>query len=341
MTQISPYGIGAGRMVSATSSDEDERARQRRLAASRSSEQARKGAAMREQLVQAERAAALSEARQRQQQQQEQAAAVRRDRQAGTGATKITDERSSATPESELARPAASALGSGRREPQPVDGVPKRRDDDRLPLPADEMPRPSATPATLISGLIDELPAWRSQRFPTDAEQRLVSLQQAIAQARLSSTADSREALEALAGSLEFAQGYLEAGTAADGSRQRLVRIIDDLLQEVAVMMSAIASPQAGTVPVTTAVATAGSEALRLTVSVATRRSRRGEGVESVKAAGKPADEEEAVAATIGGVSLAVPPAAVEFPGAAAPSLERDSDKRRSETPVSVAVRSI
>lgn len=339
MTQISPYGIGAGRMVSATSSDEDERARQRRLAASRSSEQARKGAAMHEQLVQAERAAALSEARQRQQ--QEQAAAVRRDRQAGTGATKITDERSSSTPESELARPAASALGSGRREPQPVDGVPKRRDDDRLPLPADEMPRPSATPATLISGLIDELPAWRSQRFPTDAEQRLVSLQQAIAQARLSSTADSREALEALAGSLEFAQGYLEAGTAADGLRQRLVRIIDDMLQEVAVMMSAIASPQAGTVPVTTAVATAGSEALRLTASVATRRSRRGEGVESVKAAGKPADEEEAVAATIGGVSLAVPPAAVEFPGVAAPSLERDSDKRRSETPASVAVRSI
>lgn len=339
MTQISPYGIGAGRMVSATSSDDDERTRQRRLAASRSAEQARKGAALREQLVQAERAAAVSEARQRQQQLEE-AGLVRRERQSGTSA-KISDSRSSAARGSDLGRPAAPAPGSVSREPAPVDGVPQGHDDFRLPLPVDEMPGPAVTPAILISRLIDELPEWRSQRCPTDAEERLVALQQAIAHARRSPSPDSREALEALAGSLAFAQGYLEAGSADYGSRQRLVMIIDGMLQEVAVMMSVLASPQAGTVPVAAAVATAGSEALRLTGSGASPRFGRGEGVESGRLPGKDSDEEEAAPATPGSVSLAVPPAAAEFPRAAAPSLERDSEKRRSETPVSVAVRSI
>lgn len=342
MTQISPYGVGAGRMVAATSNDEDERGRQRRVAASRSAEQTRKSAEMREQLVQAERAAALSEARQRHVQQekaqeQEHAVVERRERHDAMSGKPI-DGRASAARTSPTDLPASKAADARGRESRPIAQVPAARDETLLPQPMDERPVTSETPDILMARLIDDLPRWRAQRFAVDAERRFDALRQSIAQAGFAPSPDSREALEALAGSLEFVQGYLEAGTEGEGTRQRLVMIIDGLRQEVAGMLSMVDNPQAGKTLAVAVVAVAGSDALRLNGAPTPRRPGRSDGGETGKVPDKESDDDEAARPAAAGVLLV---ATAEPARASAPSLERDVEKRKGETPVSIAVKSI
>lgn len=338
MTQISPYGIGAGRMLAAASDDEDTRARQRRLTAAQLAEQSRKSAAMREQLVQAERSAALAEARGRQQ--QEQAGALRRERMADTPARPL-DRRLPAeanrTP-GRLLRPEAATEVETQA---PADSrVQETRGDGPAGLPASPGHQLEQTPGLLVSRMIDDLPALRKQQFAAGIEERLDALRQSVLAARNTAAANDRDALEALEGSLEFMQGYLEASTMSDDTRQRLVLVIDGIRQDVSIMMSAFAGPPVGAATATAHAAHNASESLRVHGLFGKQRTARAEGRAS-RLRGEEGEGDDEAKSAAACAAVVMPATGIEPVRTAVPSQSRDVDKRRNDTPVSVAVRSV
>lgn len=345
MTQISPFGIGAGRMVSAASEDDDSRTRQRRLSAAQLAEQSRKSAAMREQLMHAERAAALSESRQRQQD-QERAATARRERQPGMpvkqAAAQPTAEAKVASARSQ--RPAAVA---GTEPDRPVDDLLLRRGPDGDPMPADDsrmQHQPGSPPDALISRLVDALPVWRAQGSTAALEEQLDQLRLSVSALRHSPDPDSPEGLKTLAASLDFVEGYLEAGSLPDDARRRLLLMIDGVRQDAMALLSALASPAAGAMPAVAATLLPGAGATRAHGPGAGNRSERSGAAARGRAAGVAGDDEDAAdaeASAAAGATPTVPPAWIEPARAADPSQQRDTEKRKNETPVSVAVRSV
>lgn len=339
MTQISPYGIGAGRMLAAASDDEDTRARQRRLTAAQLAEQSRKSAAMREQLVQAERSAALAEARGRQQ--QEQAGALRRERMADTPA-RPPDRRLPAEASRTPGRPLRPEAATEVEPHAPADSRPvqETRGDDPAGLPASPGHQTEQTPGLLVSRMIDDLPALRKQQFAAGMEERLDALRQSVAAARNAAAANDRDALEALEGSIEFMQGYLEASTMSDDTRQRLVLVIDGIRQDVSIMMSAFAGPPVGAATAAAHAAHNASESLRVHGLSGKQRTARAEGPASRlrKEEGEGDDDAKSAAAC---AAVVMPATGIEPVRTAVPSQSRDVDKRRNDTPVSVAVRSV
>ncbi len=338
MTQINPYGIGAGRMIS-SGTDDDERARQRRLTASQLSEQSRKSAAMREQLAEAARAGARAEAQQRQQ--EAQAGAVRRERQGrplATGAEK-PPPKNPEFPSAQLLSPARLA-GSDLPAPPETSRLQPGHDVDSSSGSDTGILHAGETPGLLMSRLIDELPAWRAQPSTAGLETRLTSLRQSISALGHSPEQDSRESLEAMAGSLEFVQGYLEASSLPEEAREQLVLHIELIRQDVTVMLSAMGNPPAGVNLAMPPAAQKVSEATRAQGAAGRHRLERAHGSASGKAAGTQTEDKEAVASTAGGWP-SMPPSWSEPAKTAVPSQDRDIDKRRNETPVSVAIRSI
>ncbi|MCM0044279.1 MAG: hypothetical protein NBV65_06560 [Burkholderiaceae bacterium] len=335
MTFINPYGVGAGRMVSAASDDEDSRARPRRLTAAQLSAQSRNRTAMHEQLVQAERAAVMAEVAQRQ---HESADRLRRE-----PATETTARRAGRRPaqaEPMAARPSAAAQVAGRRPVEPTAEQPAQRDiHDQPASVADNATRhPDNRPKLLVEHLVDALPGWRIQSSSAELERRLDALRESVLRLRSSFDADSREDLEAMAGSLEFAQGYLEASRTPGDAGQRLVLIIDGIRQDIGLMLSPGAGSVVGAMPAITAAAQTGSEAVRLQQS-RKHRLERTDGAPSKKPAGEGSDEEDGLPATTG--APAGSPVCIDPVNATVPSQARDSEKRRNDTPVSVAVRSL
>lgn len=344
MTHLSTYGVGAGRMISATSDDEDSRTRQRRLTAAQLSEQSRKSAAMREQLMQAERSAAIDEARQLQRE-QERGVSARRDRHVAVAA-KTVDGYAPTDINSLPDRAPSPAHATGGDETKPLEDqpLPGRPDDLLAPAADSAADRPADRPIekvqVLTSRLIDELPAWRAQGRTSALEQQLDALHQSVSALRQSPEPDSREALDSLAGSLEFAQGYLEASSLSGDIRQRLLLVIDGVREDVSLILSALAGLTDGATPSVAAAVLSSTESLHVHgLANRDRRTRAEAG-----ATGRPAvaaDDDESEAAAASGAPRTVPPTSVQQVGSTVPSQDRDMDKRRNETPVSVAVRSI
>ncbi len=335
MTVINPYGVGAGRMVSAASDDDDARARQRRLTAAQLSAQARNRTAMHEQLVQAERAAAMAETAQ---QQHESPDRLRREPPAETSARRAGRRPAQAEP---LAgRSSAAAQVAGRRPVEPTAEQPAQRDiHDQPASVADNATRhPDNRPKLLVEHLVDALPAWRVQRSSAELERRLDALRESVLRLRSSFDAESREEFEALAGSLEFAHGYLEASSTPGDAGQRLLLLIDGIRQDIGLMLSAAAGPAVGAMPGVTAAVQTGSEAVRLQ-QARKHRLERADGPLSKKPAGEASDEEDGMPGTTG--APAGSPVWIEPVNGTVPSQARDSEKRRNDTPVSVAVRSL
>lgn len=334
MTVINPYGVGAGRMVSAASDDEDARARQRRLTAAQLSTQANR-TAMHEQLVQAERAAAMAEVAQRQHESPDR---LRREPPAETSARRAGRRPAQAEP---LAgRPSAAAQVAGRRPVEPTAEQPAQRDIHDQPASVEDNAtrHPDNRPKLLVEHLVDALPAWRMQRLSAELEQRLNALRESVLRLRLSFDAESREELEALAGSLEFAHGYLEASSTPGDAGQRLLLLIDGIRQDIGLMLSAAAGPAVGAMPAVTAAVQTGSEAVRLQ-QARKHRLERADGSLSKKPADEESDEEDEMPGTTG--APAGSPVWIEPVNGTVPSQARDSDRRRNDTPVSVAVRSL
>jgi len=352
MTHLSTYGVGAGRMVSATSDDEESRVRQRRLTAAQLSEQARKSAALREQLMQAEKSAALDETRQLQRE-QERDVSTRRDRQVAVAAktadrhapteVKILPAHAPSTEVKSLPAHASSpAHAQGDDESKPLDDRQRPgRSDEPLALTADsEADRSHERVRVLTARLIDELPAWRAQGTTTVLEKQLDALRQSVLTLRPSLEPDSREALDSLAGSLEFVQGYLEASSLSGDTRQRLMLVIDGVREDVAGVLSDLAGLTAAATPTVAAAVLSSTESLRTHGLARRDRHTRAEAA----APGRPAvvsDDDESEAAAASGASWTMPPAPVQPARDTVTSQHRDIDKRRNETPVSVAVRSI
>jgi len=340
MTHLSTYGVGAGRMISATSDDEDSRSRQRRLTAAQFSEQSRKSAAMRDQLMQAERSAAIDEARQLQRE-QARGVSARRDGHAAVAA-KTVDGYAPTDINSLPDRTPSPAQVTGGNETKPLEDqqLPGRPDDLLAPAANSAADRPIERVQVLTSRLIDELPAWRAQGRTNALEEQLDALHQSVFALRQSPEPDTREALDSLAGSLEFAQGYLEASSLSGDIRQRLLLVIDGVRENVSVILSALAGLTAGATPSVAAAVLSSTESLHVHgLANRDRRTRAEAG-----ATGRPAvaaDDDESEAAAASGAPRTVPPTSVQQMGSAVPSQDRDMDKRRNETPVSVAVRSI
>ena len=336
MTQIGPFGIGPGRMVSAASEDDDSRTRQRRLSAAQLAEQARKSAARRAQLMHAERATALSESRQRQQD-QERAATARRERQPGTP---VKQAAAQSTPEAKVAsgrsqRPASVA---GTEPDRPVDDLLLHRGPDGDPMPAEDSQmqhQPGSPPEALIARLVDALPAWRAQGSTATLEEQVGELRLSVSALRQSPEPDSPEVLKALAASLDFVEGYLEAGSLPDDAQRRLLLMIDGVRQDATAILSGFATPAASVLPAVAAPLLSGGAGNRPERSGALARAR---------AAGMAGDDEDAAdaeASAAAGATPTVPPTWMEPVRAAVPSQQRDTEKRKNDTPVSVAVRSV
>ncbi len=339
MTQISPYGIGAGRMLAATSDDEDTRARQRRLTAAQLSEQSRKSAAMREQLVQAERSVALAEARSRQQ--HEQATTLRRERMADTPA-RASDRRlladSGRAPG--LLVPRDTIADGELHAPTDPQLSQETRGDDPAGLLASPAPHPDETPGSLVARLLDELPVLRKQRFAAGMEEPLDALRRSVAASRNAATAVDHDALGSLEGALEFMQGYLEASAMSDDTRQRLVVVIDGIRQDVSIMRSAVGGVPPDMTSAAAIAAATSSESVRIHGLVGKQRTARAEGPVSRRPADERGNDDEANTVVVSAV-VAAPQVGIEPVRTAAPSQNRDIDKRRNDTPVSVAVRSV
>ncbi len=366
MTQISAYGIGAGRTIAGESDSDEERLRQRRVSAAQRADQEKRGALVRERLARAQAAEAVLSDQQQAQRMQAEAKSREAQPEARQKSPMFPVPARPAPTHEPLA---AAAPKPGQRADKPMEAMPQpvpvdaplappksrkplavesglrqgEREEDKLPeavhpvVPAaDSVPETETPQVQRFTRLIDDVTDLRGENFSDQLAARLNDLALSIRSQPelLTEPADVGKALAAL----EFLEGYVEAANPGALDQQKILQSISDVRRQ---MVESGLSPQLPQVMASALVANQiPVDKGRVSGVTDTRGQGRQRLPASERNAGADPDDEAESSLLAGGVQAMLQSSA----GAVKPSkssLSKDAEKRREETLVSVTVRSV
>ncbi len=366
MTQISAYGIGAGRAISGESEGDEERLRQRRVTAAQRAEQEKRGAAVRERLARAQAADTLISEQQLAQRMQADA----RSREVPVGARQKSPAFPAATRSAPSHVPLATSLPKPRQpSDKPIESLPLRVPIDSPPedaIPAkplpldvdirdralsDDKPTETAVPVNLLADsdsradvppvqrftcLIDEVSDLRGEHFSDMLTARLNDIASSI-RSQPELFEDPADTAMAMA-SLDFLEGYVEAAHSVAADQQKILQLITDLRRQ---LVESGLSPQLPQLMVSALVATQiPADRSRVAgVTDARGQGRQRPSATQRNAAADPDDEAESSLLAAGAQLMQQSSAVTVKPSKS--SLSKDAEKRREETLISVTVRSV